>query len=188
MKKKYKGRGRKKRDEDYKAPGRRSICAKALMRLRPGRWSSTSSVRNVLQQPYRFQLTISPSSSVECSRFRCAIIRSLDGKSRLQPVDTRIIHLRPPIPIRNSPSSVHISIFVLNGRTMCSAKISSYFFPACTYSSGLVTLAMPGLSCWGVVVSVPRSERVTSMRIRSLTVLQRRPRLENRRKEIRDAG
>ena len=29
-----------------------------------------------------------------------------------------------------------------------------------TYSSGLVTLAIPGLSCWGVVVSVHRLERV----------------------------
>ena len=61
-------------------------------------------------------------------------------------------------------------------------------FHFCTHSSGFVTLAMPGLSCWGVVVSVSRSERVASLRNRPLTVLQRRPRLENRRKEIRDAG
>ena len=33
---------------DYKAPGRRSICAKALMRLRPERWTSTSSERRLV--------------------------------------------------------------------------------------------------------------------------------------------
>ena len=66
------------------------------------------------------------------------------------------------------------------------SKILSNFLLFCTYSSGLVTLAMPGLSCWGVVVSAPRSERVDFIGNRPLTVLQGWPRLENRRKDVRD--
>ena len=153
---------------------------------RPERWSSTMSGQRLYNDNYKFQLTISPSSSLAWSRFRWAITRSFDGNSRLQPVDTLSpVHFQP----YNSPSSVQIKIFVLDEKACHVLRknlIPFSFF--CTYSSGLVTLAMPGLSCWGVVVSVSRSERVISMRNCPLTVLQGRPCLENRREDIGDSG
>ena len=80
---------------------------------RPERWSSTMSGQRLYNDNYKFQLTIPPSSSLAWSRFRWAITRSFDGNSRLQPVDTL-----SPVPFQpyNSPSSVHIKIFVLDER------------------------------------------------------------------------
>ena len=138
-----------------------------------------------LSANYKFQLTISPSSSLAWSRFRWAMTRSLDGKSRLQPVDIRII-THPSIPPIRQLTTQRAYKDLRPKSTMCSENFHSLLFRA--YSSGFVTLAMPGLSCWVVVVSTPRSERVTSMRNRPLTVLQGWPRLENRRKDIRDTG
>ena len=111
---------------------------------------------------YKFQLTISPSSSLAWSRFRWAITRSFDGNSRLQPVDTPLASSLTLVPI------VQLTIKCAN-KDFRPKRAQEKFNPTrvfCAYSSGLVTLAIPGLSCWGVVASASRSERVTSTRNR----------------------
>ena len=172
---------------DYKAPGRRSICAKALMRLRPERWTSTSSERRLvttLQVPaHNLPLLFTRMLSLSVRHY------PLFGRKESVAACRHPYHPSPS-PNSNQKLTVQRAYQYLRPKRAdhVLSKISSYFFHFCTHSSGFVTLAIPGLSCWGVVVSVPRSERVASLRIRPPTVLQRRFRLENRRKDIRDAG
>ena len=186
MKKKYNGRGRKKRDEEhYKAPGHRSICAKALMRLRPERWSSTSSERRLattLQIP-------ADNLPLILTRVLSLSVRHYPLFGRKESVAACRHPCHPsPSPNSNQKLTIQRAYQYLRPKRADHVLSKNFILPFCTHSSGFVTLAIPGLSCWAVVVSVSRSERVASMRIRPLTVLQRRPCLEDGRKEIRDTG
>ena len=96
---------------------------------RPERWSSSipGKRRCSLSANYKFQLTISPSSSLAWSRFRWTMTRSLDGKSRLQPVDIRII-THPSILSIRQLTTQRAYKDLRPKSTMCSEIFHSFLF------------------------------------------------------------